>query len=281
MKNIGYYKDRTEEFKSIRNPQYYDGDRRIKPFKHPYETDEVNVLTDTIEAIKTRIDNISKKLTELHTYQQQYLSVDVDDYATIHNQIERHTNTIKYELKATHNEIIKFGKMKENENAQLVSNVQINLAEELNELTEKFKTQNKNYLIKLKQRMMKFEDCFTPENDDDIYTIGFDDSQMSIISEAETQLKDRMSEIKKITETVQELAEMSRELNYLIYDQGTIIDRIDYTIEHIEEDVSFGVEEIEKASVSFKKASRVKKIVSVLALLIIGASLVLLIKLMI
>ena len=277
MKTIGYYKDRTEEFKQIRNPQFYIGDQRIKPIQ---QFNETNIITDSIQSIKNRMKNITTKLSELHTYQQKYLSIDMEDFTELYNQIERHTNTIKYELKATQNEIIKFGKLKENENSQIVKNVQINLAEELANLTERFKTQNKNYLLKLKQRMMKFDDCFTVENDNDMYTIGFDDNQMTILTEAETNLKDRMSEIKKITQTVQELADMSRELNMLVFEQGMTIDRIDYNIDKVAEDVEEAIVEINKAE-AYQKASKVKQIVITLCMCIIGAFLVLMIKIMI
>ena len=274
MTTIGYYKDRTSEFHKVRTSFQINSTSSIKM------NVEENILSQTIDSLKNRLESIKIMITELNTLQQQYLSADMDDYTKLHDQIERKTSEIKVNIKSVQTEIIKFGRLKETENQQFVSNVQISLAEELSGLAEKFKKQNKSYLLKLKQRMMKFNDCFTTENEDGMYTIGFDDSQMNILTEAETNLKERMGEIKKITETVRELADMTTELNMIIYEQGSIIDRIDYNIDKTEVEVEFAVEEINKAE-GYQKASQVKKIVLTLFMLILCALLVLFIKIII
>lgn len=272
----GYYKDRTKEFQRVRNNFYNDGYSENKSI-NVIADDEQNGIAKTIQTLKDRIGSVTTMLNELNTLQQQYLTIDMDDHTALHNQIERQTNEIKVNIKSIQTEIIKFGRLKESENTQFISNVQINLAEELQELAEKFKTQNKNYLMKLKQRIVRFNDCFTTENEDDMYTIGFDDSQLNILTEAETNLKERMGEIRKITDTVRELADMTTQLNMIIYEQGTIIDRIDYNIEIVEDEVDFAVEEIHKAE-EYQKASKVKKIVLTLFMMILCGLLVLFIK---
>ena len=63
----------------------------------------------------------------------------------------------------------------------------------------------------------------------------------------------------------------------LVHEQGTIIDRIDYNVEHTEKQVEKAVEEIQIAE-RYQKASIVKVVVLVLAGLIIGALIILIIK---
>ncbi len=50
---------------------------------------------------------------------------------------------------------------------------------------------------------------------------------------AEDLANERDVEIKKICQSIEELAEVFKELATLVIDQGTIIDRIDYNMEQV------------------------------------------------
>jgi syntaxin 16 len=41
------------------------------------------------------------------------------------------------------------------------------------------------------------------------------------------------SQVRKIAESIKELGDIFKELSTLIIDQGTILDRIDYNLEHV------------------------------------------------
>ena len=56
---------------------------------------------------------------------------------------------------------------------------------------------------------------------------------------AETMTKEREKAINSVAESVTELAEIFREIQVLVIDQGTILDRIDYNIEQAATRVDF------------------------------------------
>jgi len=96
------------------------------------------------------------------------------------------------------NDVKKFSRFKEIDNPTVIANVQTNLAEEVNKVAEQFKQQNKQYLIKLKQRTKKFDDCFTQEGEEGVYSLGFDETQLNMLTESEDMVNQRVAEIKKI-----------------------------------------------------------------------------------
>ncbi len=78
----------------------------------------------------------------------------------------------------------------------------------------------------------------------------------------------REAEIQNIVKSIEELAQIFKELAVLVIDQGTILDRIDYNMENAVEHIQQGIGELDKAVVYQKNAMPVKCI-TVLVLLII------------
>ena len=74
-------------------------------------------------------------------------------------------------------------------------------------------------------------------------------------------------EIMKIAKSIEELAQIFRELAVLVIDQGTILDRIDYNMENALENVKQGVKEIEKAEEHQKNSLSVKCIMLLVILI--------------
>ena len=275
MTGIGYTKDWTTDFFDFRSN--YSGSTLVETSVQMIHTTQQAQWSSTVEDIRNRIRNVSFKLEDLNQLQKKYLSIDLDDYNHIGAQVEAKTNEIKRELKGIQNDVIRFNRFKEIENPTIIQNVQSGLVDDLQKVSEDFKNQNKNYLLKLKQRTSKFADCFTNEEDEGTYNFGFDDDQLNMLAESEDLVNQRVAEIKKISQTVQELAEMTRELNMLVHEQGTIIDRIDYNIETTEKHVEKAVEEIQQAE-KYQKASRVKMVVLILGIMIIIGLIVLVCK---
>ncbi|BFU20766.1 syntaxin putative [Entamoeba histolytica] len=275
MNIIGFTKDWTTEFYDQRSN--FLGGTIVENSVQTVTISEPLTWAQTADEIKNKSKDIVYKINDLSRLQKKYLSIDLDDYESIGKEVDMKTNEIKLNLKQLQNEVIKFNRFKEEDNPTLIQNVQTNLAEEVNKVAEQFKSQNKSYLLKLKQRTKKFDDCFTTEGEEGVYSFGFDEKQLNMLSESEEMVDQRVAEIKKIAKTVQELAEMTQQLNMLIHEQGTIIDRIDYNIDHTEHQVSKAVEEIKQAE-TYQKATRVKIIVLILLILILGAIIVLVLK---
>ena len=278
MNLIGYKRDRTLDFLNARNLIFQQNldEQTIEIINEIQQTQ----YQQTIDLIKLKLEQTLKNIQELKILQKKYLNIDLDDYNDLSNKIDFKTNQIKNELKFIQNDVIKFGKFKEIENPIIIQNIQKNLIEELKNVQNIFKEENKNYLIKLKKRTSKFNDCFTNEENNENYSIGFDENQLNLIEESSELLNHRVEEIKKIVNVVQELAEMSKELNFLVHEQGDLIERIEFNIDSVEMYTNETIREIERAE-KYQKATRVKKIILILMILIFGAFLILVIKIMI
>ena len=82
-------------------------------------------------------------------------------------------------------------------------------------------------------------------------------------------VEQRDQEITQIAKSIEELAQIFKELAVLVIDQGTILDRIDYNMENAVENVKQGITHLEKAEESQKNAMSVKCIILLVVLIII------------
>lgn len=59
----------------------------------------------------------------------------------------------------------------------------------------------------------------------------FSDAQMAVVEANDHAITQREKEINEIAKSIMTLAEIFRELQTMVIDQGTVLDRIDYNIE--------------------------------------------------
>lgn len=95
------------------------------------------------------------------------------------------------------------------------------------------------------------------------------DEQRLQLEEIQQRSNEREKEILRIAKSIHELATLFRELNVLVIEQGTILDRIDYNIERTAESVKKGTAELQKAEDYSKRALSCKCIVILLIIVII------------
>jgi glutathione peroxidase-family protein len=87
---------------------------------------------------------------------------------------------------------------------------------------------------------------------------------------SEVLIDDRHAEIVKLTQNVQELLTLFRDLNTMVADQGTIVDRIDYNVEIAHERIVDANKELKQADEYQSKSTR-RSCMCILILLIIIA----------
>lgn len=90
--------------------------------------------------------------------------------------------------------------------------------------------------------------------DEDALDKGFSHEQEQALEEMNERASEREKEIIKVAQSINELAQLFKELNVLVLEQGTILDRIDYNIEQTSVKVKQGVQELEKADEYSKKS---------------------------
>ena len=82
-------------------------------------------------------------------------------------------------------------------------------------------------------------------------------------------VEQRDAEIQHIAKSIEELAQIFKELAVLVIDQGTILDRIDFNMETAVEHAKEGVVNLEKAEESQKANPAMKCIIALVLIIII------------
>ena len=114
-------------------------------------------------------------------------------------------------------------------NEQIKKNIKQNILVKLSEVTKKFKMNQEIY-------SNKFNDFVI---DDDLANISMRNKDSDLkgssdflsTQENNEQLRRRDNELNNLLESVNELAELFKEMQNLVMQQGTILDRIDYNID--------------------------------------------------
>jgi len=98
---------------------------------------------------------------------------------------------------------------------------------------------------------------------------GLNDKQLLELKDMEKHASEREKEILNIARSINDLAAIFRELNVLVIEQGTILDRIDYNVEQTLVKVKEGVVQLKQADEYSKKARTLKCIIALIVMIII------------
>ena len=147
------------------------------------------------------------------------------------------------------------------------------MAKKLQGLSSNFRSSQKDYMSRVKdQKSGGSGGAFDFLSSGKVSTVdvdsGFSSSQLQILDDTEELVETRDQEINKIARSIEELAQIFKELAVLVIDQGTILDRIDYNMEQVVENTQEGMVHLEKAE-QHQKNARATKCIVILVLLII------------
>lgn len=93
----------------------------------------------------------------------------------------------------------------------------------------------------------------------------------------DTAIAQREKEIEDIAQGIIELANIFTELQTMVIDQGTVLDRIDYNIDRMATDVKAADKELTVAT-SYQKKTTKRKIILLLILIVAGMIILLVVK---
>ncbi|KAJ5073534.1 syntaxin-16 [Anaeramoeba ignava] len=266
----------------------------------PNTKDEISLslpprYVDTVEEVQFEISEIEKKLVTLEDLHGKQLTPDFEDDVDTEQNIEILTDKISRMFISCEKKIREIGPISSMKQKQLSSeemmkrNMQISLATKLQELTAKFRKQQSFYLKELKSQEEKHKNYFPqtktnlieePESQDDEVIIndkGFTNAQKLKVKTNMDIINEREQEIEKIARSINDLAEMFKELSILVIDQGTMIDRIDYNIEQVVEAVEEALQENEKAN-KYQKRSRLTLCIICMIVVVFAMVVVLIIR---
>ncbi|XP_050398026.2 syntaxin-16 [Patella vulgata] len=240
---------------------------------------------DGVEEIQFEASRIKRKMKELSSLHDKHLNrPTLDDNVDEEHAIEIQTQEITQMFTRCQRLVHQISNKSQQGTAQerkLSINIVSSLARMIQEMSSNFRKSQSTYLKKLKNREERSLQYFGPNmgadsalmedlmgGDDVVYDRGFSSKQMQLVEENTVQVQHREKEILQITRSIQDLNEIFKDLSTMIVDQGSILDRIDYNIEHASIGVEKGLQQLQKAE-KYQKKNRKMYIVMVLAVIII------------
>ncbi|POR33458.1 t-SNARE affecting a late Golgi compartment protein 2 [Tolypocladium paradoxum] len=262
-------------------------------------------ISDEITELLSDIATKGQRLEKLH--QKHVLPGFNDDEAkkAEETQIERFTQDITKGFHQCHRCIQRVEQMvRESKQSGALSrgeetmakNIQISLATRVQEASASFRKKQSAYLKKLRDmgglgsfspgersstpQPGSYMDPSLQESDADrsfSQSTLQQASQQKMLHSNDAAIAQREREIEDIAQGIIELSDLFRDLQTMVIDQGTMLDRIDYNVERMNEDVKGADKELKVAS-GYQRKTTKRKIILLLILIIAGLFILLLIK---
>ncbi|KAL1987485.1 hypothetical protein VTN96DRAFT_3412 [Rasamsonia emersonii] len=175
----------------------------------------------------------------------------------------------------------------------MAKNIQISLASRVQEASARFRKKQSTYLKKLRElegMASPFDRSTTPvlnpysdpslmESDADksFSQTTLQQTSQKMVGANDAAILQREREINDIAKGIIELSDIFRELQTMIIDQGTMLDRIDYNVERMATEVKAADKEL-KVATNYQRRTTKRKILLLLFLLVVGLFIILLIK---
>ncbi|XP_010245432.1 PREDICTED: syntaxin-43-like [Nelumbo nucifera] len=220
---------------------------------------------DVSEEITANMQCARTKMAELFKAHAKALMPSFGDGKEDQQMIEVLTQEITDLLKRSEKRLLKLSASGPSEDSNVRKNVQRFLATDLQNLSVELRKKQSAYLKHLRQQKegqngvdleMNLNDKSKVE-DDDFIDMGFNDYQMAKLKKREAFTLEREREIRQVVESVNELAQIMKDLSVLVIDQGTIVDRIDYNIQNVAATVEEGYKQLQKAERTQRKGGMV------------------------
>ena len=261
-------RNRTELFDEFRRtaPRPINTIRIVLP---PEWVDHVDNIRDYIQSINDKLqklDNLySKKLREI-------FDADGKKYDA---QIEILSAQITKDFHAAENHLKRIAMTKSIEKInptvaerRIRLNAMRNCALRLQDASKQFRNIRADALRQMEQR----------NNITQIIPVDDEDETTSLqMQELRDRTNTRTKEIHDLAQSVQELADMFKQLNVLVLDQGSVIDRIDYNVENALSNVQVANIELKKAE-KYSRSTRSWACICILILLMIILVIILIYK---
>ncbi|GLT56227.1 hypothetical protein SLA2020_292870 [Shorea laevis] len=211
---------------------------------------------DDSEEIAGNIQRARVKMAELVKAHAKDLMPSFGDGKEDQRAIEVLTREITDLLRKSEKRLQKFSGSGSSEDSNIKKNVQRSLATDLQNLSVDLRRKQSTYLKRLQQQKeghvgvdfeMNLNDNRPRLDDDEFQDMGFNENQMMKLKRSENLTQEREREITEVVKSVNELAQIMKDLSVLVIDQGTIVDRIDYNIQNVATSVEEGLNELQKA----------------------------------
>jgi len=252
------------------------------------------VWMELLDTIDLDVKSIEQQMGLLRSYHSKRLRIVLDDSAAGEQdqQIQETTKSITELFHNCESRLKKIA-LKGNEEGKTLAyqdrvirlNVMRSRAMKIQELSTTFRKIQRSFISEVTKQAKKGNKYIDEEIlnsniiDDNIISRGFTPEQMKMLETFERSQQDRTAEILEIAKSVNELALLFNELNVLIVEQGSLLDRIDYNVDQTVNNLTSSKKHLDDAE-KYQKRSTTALCVLILCVLVVVCGLILIIKAM-
>ncbi|OEL23033.1 Syntaxin-43 [Dichanthelium oligosanthes] len=184
---------------------------------------------DVSEEISANMQRAKMKMGELAKAHGKALMPSFGDGRDDQRAIEVLTHEITDLLKRSEKRLQKLSMKDSSEDSNVRKNVQRSLATDLQNISMEFRKKQSSYLKQLRQQKegqdgvdleMSINGTKSTFEDDEFEDVGFTEVQMSKLKKSEAFTREREREIEQVVESVNELAQIMKDLSVLVIDQA-------------------------------------------------------------
>ncbi|XP_031269459.1 syntaxin-43-like isoform X1 [Pistacia vera] len=221
---------------------------------------------DVSEEIAANVQRARTKMAELAKAHSKALMPSFGDGKEDQHMIETLTQEITNLLRRSEKRLQLLSASSTSEDSNVRKNVQRSLATDLQNLSMELRKKQSAYLKRLRQQKegqdgvdleMNLNGSRSRTEDDDLDDMVFSEHQIAKLKKSEAFTAEREREIQQVVESVNELAQIMKDLSVLVIDQGTIVDRIDYNIQNVATTIEEGLKQLQKAERTQKQGGMV------------------------
>lgn len=247
-------------------------------------------VSDQVDELLTHIDTQLGQLQILH---RKNALPGFDDRTSEEKEIEQLTYTITTEVHECQSLIKQFelmaAKGTSTEEERMARNMKVALATKVQATSGKFRKLQSSYLKAISGNratstgssvgLIDLENGTGDAETEGLSTNALEEmAQTSVqIDSQSTAIQLREQEISKIATGILELSAIFKDLQTMVIDQGTLLDRIDYNIETMHTHVKAADKELIQAT-HYQKRTQKCKLILLLSLIVFGLFIILLIK---
>lgn len=201
---------------------------------------------------------------------------DETENKVIDKKIHEYVITMTFKVKKCEENIKQLSKLTFTNQAEesIKNNMKKNLAEKIRDFTHEFRHNEEKYMKNYKELVGDTEPL---DFDNKGVESGDSKNDFLQLSEVDDRLKKRDEEITTLLRSIVELAQTFKDLQMLVQEQGTILDRIDYNIENALENTQVAHKELVKAN-DYMKKNCFRNVIMVLLFIVFVESVLILLK---
>ncbi|GFR46920.1 hypothetical protein Agub_g8567 [Astrephomene gubernaculifera] len=229
------------------------------------------------ERIRIEMNLVKERLSKLKEYHAKALLVTFDGESEAQLHAEALTREIQQSFKRLDAAIRAMAQSTgHNEDPAVRQQVQGQLAQALFKLTVEFRKEETRFLNKVEEQkglaqgstlgLIEADEGNRPGEPSDP---GFTQSQVAMVDISTDLISERDTGIRKIVEAIAELTQIMRDLNTLVIEQGTMLDRIDHNVTQTADKVEVGVKELNRAEATQKRGRMFVCIIALICLIVL------------